>query len=66
MVKWMMAMKIQPSICLDDRGKPRRNCSQVGRHWDWNSGLPEYKSSVLPLRHLARQLMCYKDNNVSN
>ena len=24
MVKWIVVMKIQPRICLDDRGKPRK------------------------------------------
>ena len=24
MVKWIVVMKIQTSICLDDRGKPRK------------------------------------------
>ena len=47
-------MKIQPSICLDDRGKPRKNPSQVGRHRDWNSGPPECESHALPRSHLAR------------
>ena len=40
MVKWIMVMKIQPSICLVDGGKPRKNSSQVGRHRDSNPDLP--------------------------
>ena len=53
MVKWIVVMKIQPSICLDDWGKPRKNLSQVGRHRDLNQGPPEYESNVFSLRHLA-------------
>ena len=30
MVKWIVVMKIQPSICLDDWGKPQKIPSQVG------------------------------------
>ena len=40
-------MKIQPSICLDDWGKPRKNHSQVGRHRDSNPGPPECESRAL-------------------
>ena len=53
MVKWIVVMKIQPSICLDDWGKPRKNLSQVGRHRDLNPGPPECKSHALPRSHLA-------------
>ena len=54
MVKWIVVMKIQPSICLDDRGKPRKYASQVGRHRDSNPGPPECESRALPRSHLAR------------
>ena len=54
MVKWIVVMKIQPSICLDDWGKPRKNLSQVGRHRDLNPGPPECESRALPRSHLAR------------
>ena len=47
-------MKIQPRICLDDRGKPRKNLSQVGRHRDLNPGPPECEARALPRSHLAR------------
>ena len=53
MLKWIMVMKIQPSICLDDRGKSRKNPSQVGRHRDLNQGPPQFESHVLPRSHLA-------------
>ena len=43
----------KPSIYLGDRGKPRENPSQVGRHRHLSSASPEYESSVLPLRYLA-------------
>ena len=49
-------MKIQPSICLDDWGKPRKKPSQVGRHRDSNPGPPECEFRALPRIHLAR---CY-------
>ena len=32
----------------DDREKPRKTPSQIGRHRDLNSESPEYESSVLP------------------
>ena len=54
MVKWIVVMKIQPRICLDDLGKPRKTPSQVGRHWDLNPGSPECESRALPRSHLAR------------
>ena len=56
MVKWIVVMKIQPSICLDDWGKPRKNLSQVGRHphRDLDPGPPECESRALPRSHLAR------------
>ena len=54
MVKWIVVMKIQPSICLDDWGKPRKNLSQVGRYRDLNPGPPEWVSRALPRSHLAR------------
>ena len=54
MVKWIVVMKIQPSSCLDDRGKPRKNLSQVGGKRDMNPGPPECESRALPRRHLAR------------
>ena len=47
-------MKIQPSLCLDDWGKPRKNLSQVGRHWNLNPEPPECESRALPRSHLAR------------
>ena len=47
MVQWIVVMKIQPSICLDDWGKPRKNPSQVGRHLDSNPGSPECESRAL-------------------
>ena len=53
MVKWVVVMKIQPSIWLDDWGKPRKYPSQVGRHRDLNPGLPECESRALPRSHLA-------------
>ena len=56
MVKWIVVMKIQPSICLDDWGKPRKKPSQVGRHRDSNPGPPECESRALPRSHLARLL----------
>ena len=49
-----MVMKIQPSICLGDCGKPQKTPSQVGRHWDLNPGPPECESRALPRSHLAR------------
>ena len=54
MVKWIVVMKIQPSICLDHWGKPRKNPSQVARHRDSNSGPTECESRALPRSHLAR------------
>ena len=54
MVKWIVVMKIQPSICLDDWGKPRKNPSQVGWHQDLKPGPPKCKSRALPRSHLAR------------
>ena len=60
MVKWIVVMQIQLSICLDDWGKPRKNPSQVGRHRDLNPGHPECESRALPRSHLARSLSnCY-------
>ena len=53
MVKWIVVMKIQPSICLDDGGKPRKNISQIGRHRDLNPGPPECESRALPRSHLV-------------
>ena len=50
MVKWIVVMKIQPCICLDGWGKPRKNSSQVGRHRDSNPGPPECESHALPPR----------------
>ena len=57
MVKWIVVMKIQPSICLDDWGKPRKN-----RHRDLNPGPPECESRALPRSHLARCLQLYPNN----
>ena len=55
MVKWIMVVKIQPSIRLDDRRKPRKEKpSQVGRHRDLNHRPPECESRALPRSHLAR------------
>ena len=54
MVKWIVVMKIQPSICLDDGGKPRKSPSEVGWHRDLNQGPPERESRALPRSHLAR------------
>ena len=48
MVKWIVVMKIQPNICLDDWGKPRNNPSQVGRHRGLNPGPPKCKSCASP------------------
>ena len=53
MVKWIVVMKIQPSICLDDVGKPRKNPSQVGRHRDLNQEPLECESRALPRSHLV-------------
>ena len=53
MIKRIVVMKIQPSICLDDIGKPPQK-SQVGRHLDLNSWPLEYESSTLPRGNLAR------------
>ena len=53
MVKCIVVMKIQPSICLHDWGKPRRNSSQVGWYQDLNAGPPECESRALPRSHLA-------------
>ena len=52
--KWIVVIKIQPSICLDDWGKPRKKPSQVGRHRVSNQGPPEYESRALP--HWATSL----------
>ena len=54
MVKCIVIMKIQPSICLDDWGKPRKNPKQVGRHRDSNPEPSECESRALPRSHLAR------------
>ena len=54
MLKWIVVMKIQPSICLVDWGKPRKNPSQVGRYRASNPGPPECESRALPRSHLAR------------
>ena len=54
MVKWIVVMKIQPSIYLDDCKKPRKNPSQVDRDWDLNLGPSECESRALPRSHLAR------------
>ena len=56
MVKWIVVMKIQPSICLDDWGKPWKNPSQVGRHRDSNPGPPECESRALPRSQLTRYI----------
>ena len=40
MFKWIVVMKIQHSICLDDWGKPRKNPCQVGRHRNLNPRPP--------------------------
>ena len=50
-------MKIQPSICIDHGGKPRKNLSQVGRYRDSNPGPPECESRALPRSHLVRNLV---------
>ena len=52
MVKWIMVMKIQPRICLDDWRKSPKN-SQIVRHRNLNPRPSEYESSVLALRHLS-------------
>ena len=54
MVQWIVVMKIQPSICLDDWGKLRKTPSQVGGHRDLNPRPPECESRALPRSHLAR------------
>ena len=54
MIKWIVVMKIQPSICLHDWGKPRKNPSQIGRIRGLNPGPPECESRALPRSHLAR------------
>ena len=55
MAKWIVIMKIQPSICLDVLRKPRKkNSSQIGQHRNLNSGPPEYACKVLPQRQPAR------------
>ena len=49
MVKWIVVMKLQPSICLDDWVAMKK--SQSG----WlGPGPPKFESSMLPLRHLTR------------
>ena len=57
-------MKIQPSICLDNWGKPWKNPSQVGRHRDLNQGPPECESRTLPRNHLARDYYYYDHRTV--
>ena len=54
MVKWIVVIKIQPSICFDDTGNSRKNSSQFGRHRYLISGSLEYESSMLPLSYLVR------------
>ena len=49
MVKWIVVMKIQPSICLDCWRKARKKPSQIGWHRDLNPRPPEYESSFLSL-----------------
>ena len=64
MVKWIVVMKIQPSICLDDWGKPRKKkTSHVGRHRDSNQGPPECESRALLRSHLARYLIYCNEVN---
>ena len=46
MVKWIVIMKIQPSICFDDWRKQWKNPSQGGRDRDLNSGPPKFEPSV--------------------
>ena len=48
-------MKIQPSICLDDWGKPRKKPSQVGRHRDsqlYSEGMCFFLS-IVGSKHLS-------------
>ena len=59
MVKWILVMKIQPSICFVGLGKPRKNPSQVGRHRDSNPGPTECESRALPRSHLVRYQQYY-------
>ena len=55
MVKWIVIMKIQPSICLDDwKTTKKKTPSQVGRHQDLNPGPLECESRALPWSHLSR------------
>ena len=49
----VLVMKIQPSTCLQDSGKPRRNLSYVGRHRVSNQRALECESRALPRSHLA-------------
>ena len=65
MVKWIVVMKIEPSICLDNWGKSRKTPVKIGRHWNFNPEPPEYKSSVLSLRHLSRYLFVVSWLNIS-
>ena len=40
MVKWIVVMKIQPSICLDDWGKPRKTPVRLVGTGIWTRDLP--------------------------
>ena len=67
MVKWIVVMKIQPSICLDDWGKPRKTPSQVGRHRDSNPRPPECECRALLRRHLDWSMWsCFSLNQTLN
>ena len=44
----------KPTFCLIARGKPRNSHVLIGQPRDLNLGPPEYKSTVLSLRLLAR------------
>ena len=59
MVKLIVVMKIQPRICLDHKGKPRKNPSQVGRYRDLNQGPSDCESHALPGSHLGLYYAVY-------
>ena len=40
MVKWIVVMRIQPSICLDNLGKPRKNSVKLVGTGIWTRDLP--------------------------
>ena len=66
MVKWTVVVQIQPSICLDYCGKPRKKNSLVVRPRDLNQGPPECESRALPRSHLARWDMFWTWTKMQN